>query len=171
MSGLRSAARIGAYLITILLAAVWAMDASDSLQRPLYDIGRANVGEIILSLSGTFSLSAAATLTLAHTLAGLKLVVGALLLAAVVIAAYEKLRWGVCDDAMLDVALFVSAFASVAAALPGLMIGGEALRQVIGELMLCIIASALAIQGRGYVAPERPLPRSIGPEPLVIRIK
>src|SRR5882762_6014211 len=124
MSGLRIAARIGAYLITLVLAAVWALDASDSLQRPLYDIGRANVGEIILSLAGTFSLSATGAIALAHALAGLKLVVGALLLAAVVIAIYEKLRWGVSDDAMLDVALFVSALASVAAALPGLAVGG-----------------------------------------------
>ena len=167
MSGLRTTARIGAYLIALLLAAVWALDAADSLQRPLYDIGRANVGEIILSLAGTFSLSAAATITLAHTLAGLKLMVGALLLAAVVMAVNDKVRLGKCDDAMLDVALFVSAMASVAASVPGLAIGGEALRQVIGELMLCIIASALAIQGRGYVAPDRELPQPVRPQPLI----
>jgi hypothetical protein len=169
LSGLRVAARISAYLVSLLLAAVWALDAGDSLQRPLFDIGRANVGEIILSVASTFSLSSAATLTLAHTLAGLKLLVASLLLSALVVAVYEKLRWDEADDALLDVALFVSSFASVAAAMPGLMVGGEALRQVIGELMLCVIASALAIQGRGYIAPEHELPRPTRPEPLIIR--
>ncbi|MEN3386119.1 MAG: hypothetical protein V7608_6163, partial [Hyphomicrobiales bacterium] len=36
-------------------------------------------------------------------------------------------------------------------ALPGLIYSGEPLQQVIGELMLCVIASRLAIYGRGYL--------------------
>lgn|GEM_PF-3353744 len=170
MSGLRIAARIGAHLVTLLLALVWAMDAADSLQRPLFDIGRANVGEIILSVASAFSLSAVATVTLAHTLAGLKLLVASLLIAALAEGACERARGRKSDDAMLDVALFVSSVASVVAAVPGLIIGGEALRQVIGELMLCIIASALAIQGRGTVAPEGALPQPTRTEQLAADI-
>ena len=51
---------------------------------------------------------------------------------------------------------------AAASALPGLTYGGELLNQVIGELMLCVIASALAIYGRGYLAKEE-LPRRCGP--------
>ena len=46
------------------------------------------------------------------------------------------MRWGSCDDAMLDVALLIAALASVASALPGLTHGGEMLNEIIGELML-----------------------------------
>ena len=71
---------------------------------------------------------------------------------------------------MLDVALFIAALASVASALPGLLHGGDLLLSVIGELMLCVIASGLAIYGRGYLvqakncrapvaAPSRPSSR------------
>ena len=69
-------------------------------------------------------------------------------------AIYERLRWGRCDDAMLDVALLVAALASAASAVPGLTHGGEMLNEIIGELMLCLIASGLAIYGRGYLAQD-----------------
>ena len=68
---------------------------------------------------------------------------------------YEQLRWGASDDAMLDVALFIAAVASAASALPGLTHGGEMLNGMIGELMLCLIASGLAIYGRGYLVQRR----------------
>ena len=66
------------------------------------------------------------------------------------------------DDATLDVALFIAGAASAVGAVPGLIHGGEPLQAVIGELMLCVIASWLAIYSRGYVvqrdvlAPVRP---------------
>jgi hypothetical protein len=153
-------ARTGAYLITFLLAAVWTVGALDSLLHPLYDLGRHNVGDVIIKLTGALGLSPAVTLQFARLLAGLKLMVGALLLTALVDAIYEKIRWGTSDDAILDVALFTAGVASVCAALPGLIQGGVPLQEVIGELMLCLIASRLAIYGRGYLVrddlPVRP---------------
>ena len=156
------AARTGAYLITLLLAAVWIVGALDTLLHPLYDLGRHRVGDVIIRLTGALGLSPHVTFEFAHLLAGLKLMVGALLLTALMGAICEKVRWGTCDDAILDVALFTAGVASVFAALPGLIQGGEPLQEVIGELMLCVIASRLAIYGRGYLvrndlpAPKRP---------------
>ena len=68
---------------------------------------------------------------------------------------------------MLDVALLAAALATIASALPGLMHGGELLLAAIGELMLCVIASALAIYGRGYLV-KAELPRPTRPEPVII---
>jgi hypothetical protein len=155
-------ARTGAYLVTLLLAAVWTVGALDTLLHPLYDLGRHNVGDVIIRLTGALGLSPHVTFQFAHLLAGLKLMVGALLLTALVGAIYEKVRWGTSDDALLDVALFTAGVASVCAALPGLIHGGVPLQEVVGELMLCVIASRLAIYGRGYLvqcdlpAPTRP---------------
>jgi hypothetical protein len=156
------AARTTAYLITFLLAAVWTVGALDTLLHPLYDLGRHNVGDVIIRLTGALGLSPHVTFRFAHLLAGLKLMVGALLLTALVGAIYEKVRWGTCDDAILDVALFTAGVASVLAALPGLIHGGEPLQEVIGELMLCVIASRLAIYGRGYLV-QNDLPDPVRP--------
>ena len=161
------AARIGAYLIALFLSAVWTVSALDSFGRPLFDIGRPAVGDVIVSIASTLSLAPQSVLLFALLLVALKLMVGALLLATVLCASYEKLRWGSCDDAMLDVALLVAALASVASAMPGLTHGGELLNEVIGELMLCLIASGLAIYGRGYLVKEE-LPRATRPEPVVV---
>ena len=168
MSGLlSSSARIGAYLITLLLAAVWTVAALETLTRPLLDIGRPAVGDVIISIVGALSLGPQSALLFALLLVVLKLLVGAFLLATLICAVYEKLRWDSADDAMLDVALLIAAMASAASALPGLTHGGELLNEVIGELMLCLIASGLAIYGRGYlVRPD--LPRPTRPEPIVI---
>ena len=127
------AARTGAYLITLLLAAVWIVGALDTLLHPLYDLGRHRVGDVIIRLTGALGLSPHVTFEFAHLLAGLKLMVGALLLTALMGAICEKVRWGTCDDAILDVALFTAGVASVFAALPGLIHGGEPLQEVIGE--------------------------------------
>lgn len=155
-------ARTGAYLITLLLATVWVVGALDSLLHPLYDLGRHNVGDVIISVTGALGLSPHATFQLAHLLAGLKLMVGALLLTALVGAVYEKIRYGTSDDAILDVALFTAGIASVIAALPGLIHGGEPLQAVVGELMLYVIASRLAIYGRGYLV-KRDVPEPVRP--------
>ena len=78
MSGLlRYSARFGAYLIVLLLAAVWAVSALDSLFRPFFDIGRPVVGDAIISIAGALSLSAQSTILFAFLLVGLKLMVGA----------------------------------------------------------------------------------------------
>jgi hypothetical protein len=162
-NGLKYAARVGAYLIALLLAAVWVVSALDSLGRPLLDIGRPAVGDVIISIVSALSLAPQSALLLALLLVCLKLMVGAFLLATFVCAAYERLRWGSCDDAMLDVALLISALASASSAWPGLTHGGEMLNEIIGELMLCLIASGLAIYGRGYLAKEE-LPRPTRPQ-------
>ena len=141
-------ARAGAYLITFLLAAVWIAGALDSLLHPLYDLGRHNVGDVIIRLCGLLGLSPHATFQFAHLLAGLKLMVGALLLTALVGAIYEKIRYGASDDAVLDVALFTAGIASVVAATPGLIHGGETLQAVVGELMLCVIEPACDLRAR-----------------------
>ena len=167
-NGLRYAARIGAYLIALLLSVIWAVSALDSLGRPLFDIGRPAVGDVIISIVSALSLAPQSALVFALLLVCLKLMVGAFLLATIMCAVYERLRWGSCDDAMLDVALLISALASAASALPGLTHGGEMLNEIIGELMLCLIASGLAIYGRGYLVQDE-LPRPTRPEPVVIR--
>ena len=167
-NGLRYAARIGAYLIALLLSLIWAVSALDSLGRPLFDIGRPAVGDVIISIVSALSLAPQSALVFALLLVCLKLMVGAFLLATIMCAVYERLRWGSCDDAMLDVALLISALASAASALPGLTHGGEMLNEIIGELMLCLIASGLAIYGRGYLVQDE-LPPPVRPEPVVIR--
>lgn len=156
---LRYLARRGAYAIALLLSAVWCVAALESLTRPLYDIGKPRVGDVLVSIAAKLPVAAETVLVLALLLVGLKLMVGALLLAAVFTAAYEKHVFGTTDDAMLDVALLVAALASIASAPPALAYGGTFMLEVVGELMLCVIASALAIYGRGYVArDERPKP-------------
>lgn len=156
---LRRSARCGAYLITLLLAAVWTVGATESLLRPLYDLGRPLVGDTLIILAARLGLASESIMVGALLLVGLKFMVGALLLAALFAAAYEKILLGSTDDAMLDVALFTAAIATTAGALPGVIHGGDLLVAAIGELMLCIIASALAIYGRGFVArPELPAP-------------
>ena len=155
----RYLARFGTYLITSLLAAVWVFGALEAFTRPLFDLGRPHVGDTIIAVAAALMLPSDAVLGFAQLLAGLKFMVGAFLLTALIGAVRDKIRYGSCDDAMLDVALFTAALASIAGALPGLLHGGELLQGTIGELMLCLIASALAIHGRGYlVREERPRP-------------
>jgi hypothetical protein len=162
-NGLQYAARVGAYLIALLLATLWVVSALDSLCRPFLDIGRPAVGDVIISIVSALSLAPQSALLLALLLVCLKLMVGAFLLATLMCAVYEQVRWGSCDDAMLDVALLISALASAASALPGLTHGGEMLTEIVGELMLCLIASGLAIYGRGYLA-KKELPRPVRPQ-------
>jgi hypothetical protein len=103
-------------------------------------------------------------------LVGLKFMVGAFLLAALFSAAYEKIHFGATDDAMLDCALLVSALATIASALPGVTHGGGLLLEVIGELMLCVIASALSIYGRGFLVKDA-LPPPVRTEPTVVGVR
>src|ERR1044071_2459430 len=169
-NGLQYAARIGAYLIALFLAVLWAVSALDSLDRPLFDIGRPAVGDVIISVVTALNLAPQAALLVALLLVCLKLMFGAFLLATCMCAGYERLRGGACDDAMLDVALLIAALASTASALPGLTHGGEMLNEIIGELMLCLIASGLAIYGRGYLVKDE-RPRPVRPqEAAVIRV-
>jgi hypothetical protein len=152
-------ARCSAYLIALLLGAVWSVGALDTMTRPLLDLGRPLVGDAIIAVAAALMLAPDFVMPFARLLAGLKFMVGAFLLTALVSAIVEKIRFGSCDDALLDVALFIAALASILSALPGLIHGGEPLLAAIGELMLCVIASVLAIYGRGYlVSQEIPPP-------------
>ena len=153
----RYLSRVAAYLISLLLAAVWTVGALASFTYPLADLGRPHVGDAIIAVAGAMALPPEYVLSFAQLLAGLKFMVGAFLLVALIGVAVTKIRCGFCDDAMLDVALFIAALASIVAAAPGLMHGGEPLLSAIGELLLCVFASSLAIYGRGYlIGEERP---------------
>jgi hypothetical protein len=164
---LRYLARCGAYSITMLMAAVWTVGGLESLTRPLFDLGKPLIGDAIIMIAHAIALPPETIVLFALMLVGLKFMVGAFLLAALFSAAYEKIHFGSSEDAMLDVALLTSAIATVASALPGLLHGGELLLSVIGELMLCVIASALAIYGRGFLVKEE-LQRPTRNEPVVI---
>ena len=158
---LRYLSRLAAYFIALLLAVVWVVNALDTLFRPFFDLGRARVGDTIIAVAGQV-LAADHLLPFAHLLGGLKFMVGALLLTALVGAVIEKVRYTSCDDALLDVALFVAALASFAGTLPGFVYGGPLLQGSLGEMILCVAASGLAIYGRGYLIKEE-LPRPVRP--------
>jgi hypothetical protein len=167
---LRYLARCGAYSITMLLAAVWTVGGLESLTRPLFDLGKPLVGDVIIMIARALAIPSETIVLFALMLVGLKFMIGAFLLAALFSAAYQKIHFGSSDDAMLDVALFTAAIATIASSLPGLVHGGELLLPVIGELMLCVIASGLAIYGRGFLAKEE-LPRPVRSDPVVIQVR
>ena len=149
MDALRPAARIGAHAIVVLLAAVWATAGLASLSVPLFDLGRARIGDAILAFAGALHMAPAVALDLAHSLAWIKILLGGYLLVTVMLAIRRRLSRSERDDALLDVGLFLAAVSSTVAALPALAVGGEALQGAIGELLLCVFASALASFGRG----------------------
>jgi hypothetical protein len=151
----RILARTAAYVLALLLSAVWLASALASLRQPLFDLGKAHVGDAIIGFANLLSLSPNAILKLAHLLAGAKLLLGAYLLAAVIVPIWDRLRGRFNDDEMLDLALFVSAIASIVAAAPALQ-GGEPLVRAIGELLLCVLASGLTAYANGSPRPATP---------------
>jgi hypothetical protein len=157
---LRRPARIIAYAIVVLLSAVWSASALASLRQPLYDLAKPRVGDAIIAFAGVLAVPPEGILKFAHMLVGLKLLLGAYLLAVVISALYERLRLGAAGDEMLDLGLFLSAVASIVAASP--VFGeSEALQRLVGELMLAVIASALASYGRGFRVPRLSVRRMI----------
>jgi hypothetical protein len=144
---LRAAARATAYGIAVLLSVMWVTSAATSFLHPLFDLGRARIGDAIIAFNGFLHLPPQAIFELAHMLVGLKLLLGTYLLIAVLFAAYERLRRRTSGDDMLDIGLFLSAIASIIASGP-LVIAGEGLLEFVGELMLCIIASGLTAVAR-----------------------
>jgi hypothetical protein len=158
MSWLRRPARIIAYSIVLLLSAVWTASALASLRQPLFDLAKPRIGEAIIAFADVLFLPPESIVKFAHMLAGLKLLLGAYLLTALIAAVWERLRDGASGDEILDLALFLSAVASIVAGFPA--IGeSEALQRLIGELMLCVIASALASYGRGFRVPRLSMSR------------
>ncbi|MCZ7660970.1 MAG: hypothetical protein M5U07_25605 [Xanthobacteraceae bacterium] len=136
-------------------------DGLTSLREPLLDIGRARAGDGLVAIGGTLGLSPQSVTNLALALAGMKLMLAACLILAVATAAFETARRRVADDAMLDVGVFLSAAASAIAAVPVLVQGGVPLQAALGELLLCAIASGLALWGRGRWRRRR-WPRRVG---------
>lgn len=161
MLGLRRAARIAAHLIVLLLAAVWATSAELALASPLFDLARPRVGDAIIAVARVLELSPDGTLTLAQALAGFRLALGLYLLLTVIRAACNRIRRGPSDDAMLDVALFLSSAASAIAALVFVTVGGTPLVGALGELILAALAGALASFGHGAQWPTA----TLGPSP------
>jgi hypothetical protein len=153
MSHLRCLARFAAYASVLLLAAVWITSALASLQQPFLDLAKPRVGDAILSFAGLLALSPDGVMRLARMLVGLKLMIGTYLLSGLVLAVYERVRWLHEGDEMIDVALYLSAIATIVAAAPVL---GEiaGLQAAIGELLLCAMASGLLMFGRAAPAPE-----------------
>ena len=149
---LRRAALAAAYAIVVLLATVWLSAALASLHHPLFDLGKARIGDAIIAFAELLGLPPDMTLPLAQLLAGLKLLLGLYLLAASILAISARLRSRTSGDEMLDLGLFVAALASIVAAGPA-PIDGEALRILVGELMLCAIASGLIHFTRATPAP------------------
>ena len=149
---LRRMALNAAYAIAVLLATVWVSAALAALHRSPFDLGKARIGNAILAFADLLALPPEMTLRLAHLLAALELSLGLYLLAALILAVTARLRRRTRGDEMLDLALFASAVASIVAAGPA-PVEGEALRVVVGELMLCAIASGLAQLGRAAATP------------------
>src|SRR5215207_2910220 len=159
---LRPLARTTAYGIALLLSAVWVTSATASFMQPLFDLGKARIGDAIIAFGGLLHLPPQAIFELAHMLVGLKLLLGTYLVIVVIFAAYQRLRWRRSGDEMLDIGLLASAVASIIASGP-LVIEGEGVRVLIGELMLCVIASGFATFARGSPMPE---PATIIPLPV-----
>lgn len=159
---LRPLARTTAYGIALLLSAVWVTSATASFMQPLFDLGKARIGDAIIAFGGLLNLPPQAIFELAHMLVGLKLLLGTYLVIVVIFAAYQRLRWRRSGDEMLDIGLLASAIASIIASGP-LVIGGEGIRVLVGELMLCVIASGFATFARGSPMPE---PATIIPLPV-----
>jgi hypothetical protein len=152
---LRSLARLIAYVIAFLLAAVWLSGGIASFDQPLLDLGRARIGDAILAFARNFSLSPAGTLRLASMLAGLKLLIGFYFLLAIVVAGYERMRRRGAGDEILELGLFMSALATIVAVSP--VIDNQlALGIAIGELLLCVLASGLIGFARSPVREPRP---------------
>src|SRR5262249_3163685 len=117
---LRGLARFTAYAIALLMSAVWLTSALASLKQPLFDVGRAHVGDAIIAFADMLALPPDGVLRLAHMLAGLKLLLGAYLLTAIVVAAYERVRWRTSGDQMLGLALYLPPLPPILPARPPL---------------------------------------------------
>jgi hypothetical protein len=159
MYHLRRLARVAAYAIVLLLAAVWITSALASLQQPLLDLAKPQVGDAIIAFASFLALSSDGTMRLAHMLVGLKLLTGAYLVVGLAFAIYERMRWEGQGDETVEVALFLSAIATIVAAAP-VMTSTLGLQTVIGELLLCALASGLVLFGRGAPSATAPAGRT-----------
>jgi hypothetical protein len=157
MSHLPCLARIAAYAIILLLAAVWITSAMASLRQPLLDLAKPQIGDAIIGFASILMLSPDGTMRLANMLVGLKLLTGTYLLVGLAFTIYEHLRWEGEGDEMIEVALFLSAIATIVAASP-VLTSTLGLQAAVGELLLCALASGLVMFARAErraAAPHR----------------
>jgi hypothetical protein len=159
MSHLRRMARIAAYAIILLLAAVWITSALASLQQPLLDLAKPRIGDAIVAFASFLALSPDGTMRLASMLVGFKLLTGTYLLVGLAFTIYERVRWKDEGDEMIEVALFLSAIATIVAAAP-VLTSTLGLQAAIGELMLCALASGLVMFGRAEPREAAPIGRA-----------
>jgi hypothetical protein len=160
MSHLRRIARFAAYAIVLLLAAVWITSALASLQQPLLDLAKPRVGDAIVDFASFLMLSPDGTMRLASMLVGLKLLTGTYLLVSLAFTIYEHLRWEGEGDEMIEVALFLSAIATIVAASP-VLTSTAALQAAVGELLLCALASGLVMFGRAERREAAPIEQAM----------
>ena len=109
---LRYLARCGAYAITMLLAAVWTVGGLESLTRPLFDLGKPLIGDAIILIARTLSISVRRDRAVRPD-AGRAEIHGRRVPARGVVQRRRREDpFGSSDDAMLDVALLTSALAT-----------------------------------------------------------
>jgi hypothetical protein len=160
MSHLRRTARFAAYGMVLLLAAVCLTSALASLQQPLLDLAKPRVGDAIIRFAGVLALSPDGTMRLANMLVGLKLMIGTYLLVGLVLTIYEQTRWQDEGDEMIEVALFLSAIATIIAASP-VLTSTAGLQAATGELLLCALASGLVMFSRVQPPQAAPVDQTV----------
>ncbi len=166
MAALRILVRLSAYAAAGLLALVWSAAAAQALVQGIATVDGGASGRAVSALLG---LEGAGRLALARMLVGIDLALGLVLWGAIATAAAEWLRGVASDDAVLDVALLCSALASATAGLPAIWDGaGAPLQAMMGELLLCVIAHALAAYGRA-LRPRQEAARLAIPYALPVR--
>jgi hypothetical protein len=148
MPGLAGAARCAAYGIAVLLALVWLIAGDASLRRILLDLGAAEQGDVLLATAATLGWGAEGAFMLARMTAAAKLGIGILLVTAIAVAGYQRIRFGRADDALLDVALLAAGLGAAASLPLAMTTGGERLQALMGEFIFCVAAAELARYGR-----------------------
>jgi hypothetical protein len=145
--------RVVAYLIVLFLGLGWVERSMASFDLLFFDLGSKDSGGVILMIAGWLNLTPALTLNFAQTLAGLKLLLGIYLFAAVIAGVYDLAKHGRTDDAVLDSILLIAAFAAAIAGLALAQSDIAAVRDYGFELFLCVAASVLAALSR-HCQPE-----------------
>lgn len=171
MAILRIPIRLIAYAAATLLTLVWIFAAVDALSAVGFDPSHSAGDRAIAAAARLGGLGFSEMLTLARLLAGVKLAIGLVLVLSLVSAAFETLSEGETDDAMLDVAILISALGSAVAGIAAMAIGARSgLPAFMGELILCAIAQELATYGRS-LRPRKIVSLPPGPYALPVRTR
>jgi hypothetical protein len=155
MSWLQPAIRSAAYLILLLLGLAWALRGILCAQMPLLDLGTAQPGDLIIGLGGAAGLSPDGIFQFARFLAGAQLMLAGYLFAAAGFSVFSWLTQERPDDAMLEATLSLTAIITLIAAAGAVAGNPAALPVLSAELLLCVLASALAALSRDATPPLR----------------